>query len=395
MDRCRFRIFLWARCCKTYRAGSIIVLSAFLMIVFMAVMAFAVDLGYLRVVQAELQNAADGAAMGAVRVLPADSTGAALVAARNMAGLNHAQGGDSALLVSSADIEPGTWNSSTFVFTPSGDSRLGDTVRVTVHRSESGGNPVGLFFAKVLGRTTADVQAVAIATRKAKWNIIAANKLQIGDGSTISGVSAYGRQRVELGGGVSVVDGARIGSLPGSVVQYSSAVGLPENLVRDDVQPELANRVSSLISDIENSIDLPSQITRVETLSSWPPSVVRPNTAYVVNSSVDIPSHGTLTLSNNIIAARGTIHFGEGSHLFNPGSSSVLNTALLATQDVQIGQNAAIHGVDIVAGYDIQIGQELQALEIGTMQAKHDIQLGQGPTLSGLGALGGKIRIVQ
>jgi hypothetical protein len=229
----------------------------------------------------------------------------------------------------------------------------------------------------------------------AKWNIIAANKLQIGDGSTIAGVGAYGRMRVELGGGVSVVNGARIGALPGSVVQYSSATGLPQNLVRDDVQPDLANRVSSLISDIQNSIDLPSQITRVETINSWPPAVIRSNTAYVVNGPVEIRSNSTLTLNNNIIAARGTIHFGEGSRLFNSGATGDLNTALLATQDVQIGQNAEIHGVDMVAGYDIQIGQQLRALEIGIMQAKHDIQLGQGPTLSGLGSLGGDLRLVQ
>ncbi len=379
----------------SHRTGAITILAAVLMVVVLAVVVFAVDLGYIRLVQAELQNSADAGALAAAYALPAPSSHDAVAAAQDFASQNHSRGGDPTLLVADADVEPGTWDVKTHVFTPVADPADANTVRVTVHRCQASGNPAKLFFARVLGHDSVDVAAVAVATRLTRWNIIAANKLQIGSGSVVSGVSAYGRRRVELGSGVSVVDGARIGSLPGSVVQYSNAQGLPENLVRADVQPELANQVANLINQIEAGQNLPDQITQVKKLAKWPPAKVESNTAYVVNGSVSIKSGSTLTLHNNIIAARGTISVGEESRLLNDGAAGDINTALYTTGDVQIGRNAEVRGVDMVAGHDIQIGEELVALEIGIMEAVHDIQFGQGPTLSGLYSIGADVRLVQ
>ncbi len=53
------------------RRGNIIVLSAFMMVFLCAILAFAVDAGYMYVVRTELQNSADSAALaGAARLYP-------------------------------------------------------------------------------------------------------------------------------------------------------------------------------------------------------------------------------------------------------------------------------------------------------------------------------------
>jgi Flp pilus assembly protein TadG len=48
---------------KGNRRGSIVVLAALLMIMLVGMLAFAIDIGYMSTVKAELQNAADAAAL--------------------------------------------------------------------------------------------------------------------------------------------------------------------------------------------------------------------------------------------------------------------------------------------------------------------------------------------
>ena len=53
------------------RRGTITILAAFLMIFLLAMVAFAVDMGYLCVVQTQAQAVADAAAMAGAKGLPA------------------------------------------------------------------------------------------------------------------------------------------------------------------------------------------------------------------------------------------------------------------------------------------------------------------------------------
>lgn len=375
------------------RQGAIVVLSAVLMIVMLGFVAFTVDVGAICFKRAELQNAADAAAMAAVKEL--GGTADIATVARSVAELNErggsglTVGANTSTVLDSADVEPGVWDKTSRSFSKVLDVSIANSVRVTTRRSASGGNAQPLFFAPVLGQgKSVDLKAVAIALLEpgtvdcygSGW--ICGNKLQIGDNCTLSGVCAYGRLRVELGGGCKVINGAKVGSLPSSVVQYSSATGLPANLQRLDKQPTLANTVVTLINNIQSGVNLPSQITRVVVLSSWPPATLQTNTAYIVNKSVSIPQNQTRNFKNVIIACRGTIAIGQNATLNNTGVSVDLNTALIATGDIQIGQQSSVKGVDMIAGHDVQIGQELRALEVGVCQAVHDIQLGQGPTIS-------------
>jgi len=137
------------------RRGSIVVLGGALMSGLLVMVAFAVDVGYIVHVRTELQRTADAAAMAAVMYLPSQSdasTVAQSTAAQNPSGVG--------VLVAPSDVEFGFWDRNTASFVVGGSV---NAVRVTARRTEATGNPVTLFFAKILGQTTTDVTANAIA----------------------------------------------------------------------------------------------------------------------------------------------------------------------------------------------------------------------------------------
>jgi hypothetical protein len=134
-----------------------LVLCAFLMVVVLAVVAFAVDLGYVVLIRTEMQVAADAAAMAAVADLPDDE--AANEVALDYATLNSR--GDEDVLAES-DIEWGTWDADTATFTVT-DPAAADSVRVRLRKTAARDNAVPLFFASILGLRSTDVEAVAVA----------------------------------------------------------------------------------------------------------------------------------------------------------------------------------------------------------------------------------------
>ena len=139
------------------RRGAVIVLTAFLMIAMLAMVAFALDIGYILVAKTELQQAADSAAMAAVWELideqaptgspdPTSTIYDARQIALQYAGLNTVTG-DSPLLamvlVSSTDlpneIEPPTPNPSTWAVVPTATSSTSITMTATTATDPSGG----------------------------------------------------------------------------------------------------------------------------------------------------------------------------------------------------------------------------------------------------------------
>ena len=157
------------------RRGNIIVLSAFLMVVMLAFVAFAVDVGYLCVIRTELQRSADAAALAAAWEL-ADEDGpgdepstaevsdrarqvAAQYAALNLVGLKAPDLADD-------DVEIGYIADPTDPQSPfveaSGD-QLPNAVRVRVQRTSLKNGEVPLFFARVLGYDQSAVEATATA----------------------------------------------------------------------------------------------------------------------------------------------------------------------------------------------------------------------------------------
>jgi Flp pilus assembly protein TadG len=144
------------------RRGSIMVLTALFLVVIFAFAAFSIDIGYIVVANADLQNAADAAAMsgaGHLRKGPDQARASAIALAANNSSTNDH------VVIAESDIELGTWDadSATFTLLAAADESKADTVRVTCSRTQARGNPIRLFFAPILGSKNADVSSRATA----------------------------------------------------------------------------------------------------------------------------------------------------------------------------------------------------------------------------------------
>lgn len=148
----------------TDRRGSIVVLTAFVMVMIFAFTAFGVDVGWIALTRSRLQNAADGAALaGILEVADEVETFASLetrthAAAADIAHINLLNDGN---VLEAEDISLGLWDRGFRTFT---ETTINPTaVRVTVRRSSSNGNPLSLFFAPLIGHNNANVSTTAIA----------------------------------------------------------------------------------------------------------------------------------------------------------------------------------------------------------------------------------------
>jgi Flp pilus assembly protein TadG len=139
------------------RRGVITVLSAFLMILMLGMVAFAVDVGYMMVEQTQLQLAADSAAMAAGANM--SSTQSTMTAAAQQYGTYNTAGGKT-VSIASSDVQYGTWDSTARTFTNSGS--VSNAVKVTARRDNStGGNTT--FFGRVLGLASFSIPVSAVA----------------------------------------------------------------------------------------------------------------------------------------------------------------------------------------------------------------------------------------
>lgn len=119
---------------------------------------FAVDAALMRVAQTRLQVAADAAAAAASRQLQTAQSAqaeAARVAALNLPSTSHGS------VVTANDVETGTWNNTSRVFT-AGSSNF-NAVRVTARYAAANGNAHRLVFGNVLGLPNVNLAASATA----------------------------------------------------------------------------------------------------------------------------------------------------------------------------------------------------------------------------------------
>ncbi len=166
------------------RRGAIVPLTAVLLVPLMGMMAFTIDVGWMVVVESNLQSAADSAALaganslidGYVQYVQAgistSSTSQSAVistyeanataAAQQYAALNGA--GDSSLTLLSSDVEFGYTDGSGKYTTPAPSGTYPNTIKVTLRRDSTANGALGLFFGPVIGTPTANLKAVAAAT---------------------------------------------------------------------------------------------------------------------------------------------------------------------------------------------------------------------------------------
>ena len=147
------------------RQGSIVILTALLLVVTIAFLAFCVDFGYLVVTESELQNAADAAATSGAKALSSGRTPAISAAktwaAKNTAALQN-------VAITDVDVEIGRWDDVTASFTviPASSVQTPNAVRVTCRRTADRGNALKLFFAPLLGSSNADLSVSSTARIK-------------------------------------------------------------------------------------------------------------------------------------------------------------------------------------------------------------------------------------
>ena len=144
------------------RKGVIVVLTAFMLIIMLGMVAVSIDIGYVAVVRTQLQAAADSAALAACSSLSAATSedhSPVVQKAQQFAGY-HVAGGKSVNLQAS-DVEFGTWDASALQFTPG--NALSNAVRITARCNDStGGN--AFFFGRVFGAQSFTAQAQSVAT---------------------------------------------------------------------------------------------------------------------------------------------------------------------------------------------------------------------------------------
>lgn len=156
------------------RRGNILVLTAFVLVGLMAVVALSVDVGVLSVARNQLQRSADAAAMAAcwelidegapARLSERDSMPTTAAAKANeFAGLNRVLNGNP--VIAETDIEVGYLSNPSDPNCPLvvGGSEAPNAVHLHVRRTSDLNGGVPLFFARVLGRDAIDMQADATA----------------------------------------------------------------------------------------------------------------------------------------------------------------------------------------------------------------------------------------
>ncbi|MDW8261382.1 MAG: TadG family pilus assembly protein, partial [Phycisphaerales bacterium] len=149
---------------RSCRRGVSLLYTSLILLAVIAIISLAVDWGRVQVAQAQLQTVADAAARYAVVGLHEDlSAGnAARANARAVVEQNKVDGVTAPIDVN-RDVEFGIWNTTTRQFVPTTNFHSANAVRVTLHRTESRGNPIPLTFAALIGRPSASITASSIA----------------------------------------------------------------------------------------------------------------------------------------------------------------------------------------------------------------------------------------
>lgn len=150
--------------------GAVLIFSAGMMVVLLIFCAFAINVYYLYLVRNELQNAADAAALaGAAYLYPLDASGNpqwSLGQTKATAAVSMNKAAESTLLNST--VQGGLWDFSQIIVglqaigTPTTSAAAAIKVKISKSVGLNGG-PLNLFFGSILGVTSANVSAEAIA----------------------------------------------------------------------------------------------------------------------------------------------------------------------------------------------------------------------------------------
>ncbi len=171
---------------RSYRSAAIAPMAALLMTFMMGMLAFSIDIGYITSVQAELQDAADAAALAGAQQLQnyfvsyyspgqtqqqqiyltvtTDTTNSSnpIPTAQQFASYN--QAGGVYINVPSSDVSFSYYDGTTFSAPSYANNQFPNTVNVITRRDTTANGPLGLFFGKIFGISSINLTATASAT---------------------------------------------------------------------------------------------------------------------------------------------------------------------------------------------------------------------------------------
>jgi Flp pilus assembly protein TadG len=139
------------------RRGVILVLVAILLVIFMGMTAFSIDIGYVATVKAQLQRSADGAALAAAAEMNKVGISAARARGKQIGQMNYSSA--ESISIPDSNIVFGIWDLDAKTFTPSSTGNGCNAVKVTIQQTPK------TAFAGVLGigSMTAKAESIAIA----------------------------------------------------------------------------------------------------------------------------------------------------------------------------------------------------------------------------------------
>jgi hypothetical protein len=148
---------------RARQRGAILALAGILLMVFLGMVVLGVDLGYVSMVQGELQASADAASLAAVDTLrDGGSHDDAKHAAMALAGKNTAAGEGVTLSIQNVDF--GSYDAGTGEFITPPSLAHPAAVRVTAQRGDNAPDgPLDLLFGGLIGQAQANVSGSAIA----------------------------------------------------------------------------------------------------------------------------------------------------------------------------------------------------------------------------------------
>jgi Flp pilus assembly protein TadG len=137
--------------------GAILVYVTVAIVAFAGLASLAVDLAHVRLVKVKLQFAADTAARNAISGQAGGSATNNAIAAAAQISVD-----GSPVVIQASDIVQGTWANGTFT----ANASPANAVKVITSRKASRGNGVSLWWGSLIGKSTCDVTATAVAYGK-------------------------------------------------------------------------------------------------------------------------------------------------------------------------------------------------------------------------------------
>lgn len=200
---------LHSRTSQNHRHGTILVLTAVLMVVLLGFVAMTVDIGFIELTRTQLQSAADASALsGAMELSGIDDPALVRANARNavvQTAAMHRAGDQTTVAIDPvADITFGklTWNgnSQNYKIQWGEDQTPYNVIKVRAMRTTGAGgdNRLPLFFAPAIGSKKADVGAEAIATFQPRDIMVVLDfSGSMNDDSCFGAISKLGRGYIE------------------------------------------------------------------------------------------------------------------------------------------------------------------------------------------------------